>query len=88
MPVMPLCSFREPTWYQMPKLTTGALRTSFVRHAEPVGQAGLPDPGGQRRVCRPGRRLTVDEPHAGHGQEEPEEDGKGSAASREPRAIH
>ena len=58
------------------------------QHAEPVGQAGLPDPGGQRRVRRPGRRLAVDEPHAGNGQEEPEEDGKGAAASREPRAIH
>ena len=38
MPVMPLCSFREPTWYQMPKLTTGALRTSFVRTRSPLGR--------------------------------------------------
>src|SRR5262245_5984517 len=38
MPVMPVYSFREPTRYQTPKLTTGALRTSFVRMRSPLGR--------------------------------------------------
>ena len=38
MPVMPVCSLREPTRYQTPKLTTGALRTSFVRTRSPLGR--------------------------------------------------
>ena len=63
MPVMPVCSLREPTRYQTPKLTTGALRTSFVRTRSPLGRrvsvtpavsagAGAGEAPGRRRASR------------------------------------
>src|SRR5262245_45717371 len=36
-PVIPVCSFRDPTRYQTLKLTTGAFRTSFTRTVRPFG---------------------------------------------------
>ena len=88
MPVMPLCSLREPTRYQTPKLTTGALRTSFVRIRSPLGRRVSVTPAVTTGAGVGRRRLAGDETHAGERQEDGEEDRAGGASGGNPGAIH
>ena len=88
MPVMPVCSLREPTWYQTPKLDHRRAVDFLRQDAEPVGQARLGDPRRQGRVRRRGRRLAPDEHHAGERQDGTGEDPAGAASCRPSHPIH
>ena len=88
MPVMPLCSLREPTRYQTPKLTTGALRTSFVRTRSPLGRRVSVTPAVTTGVgvgggAWPATRLTPESARRTARRIGPE-----SASRGTPRAIH